>query len=33
MAAFARARMDDNLKNEAESILNSIGITVMVKLI
>ncbi len=27
MTAFARARMDDSLKNEAESILNSIGIT------
>jgi DNA-damage-inducible protein J len=27
MSAVARARMDDNLKNEAESILNSIGLT------
>jgi len=27
MSAIARARMDDNLKNEAESILNSVGIT------
>ncbi|MDF1690422.1 MAG: type II toxin-antitoxin system RelB/DinJ family antitoxin [Cycloclasticus sp.] len=27
MTATARARMDDDLKNEAESILNSVGIT------
>lgn len=27
MSAIARARMDDDLKNEAESILNSVGIT------
>ncbi|PCI23231.1 MAG: type II toxin-antitoxin system antitoxin, RelB/DinJ family [Piscirickettsiaceae bacterium] len=27
MSAIARARMDDELKNEAESILNSVGIT------
>ena len=27
MSAIARARMDDNLKNEAESILASVGIT------
>jgi len=27
MSAIARARMDDELKSEAESILNSIGIT------
>ncbi len=27
MSAIARARMDDNLKSEAESILNSVGIT------
>lgn len=27
MSAIARARMDNKLKNEAESILNSIGIT------
>ena len=27
MSAIARARMDDNLKSEAESILDSMGIT------
>lgn len=27
MSVFARARMDDSLKSEAESILNSVGIT------
>ncbi len=27
MSAIARARMDDDLKNEAESILSSVGIT------
>ena len=27
MSAFARARMDNDLKNEAESILHSVGIT------
>jgi len=27
MSAIARARMDDSLKTEAESILNSVGIT------
>jgi len=27
MSAIARARMDNNLKSEAESILNSVGIT------
>ena len=27
MSAIARARMDDSLKSEAESILNSVGIT------
>ena len=27
MSAIARARMDDSLKKEAESILNSVGIT------
>ena len=27
MSAIARARMDEDLKNEAESILNSVGIT------
>lgn len=27
MSVFARARMDDTLKSEAESILSSVGIT------
>ena len=27
MSVVARARMNDDLKNEAESILNSVGIT------
>ncbi len=27
MSAFARARMDEHLKSEAESILSSVGIT------